>query len=135
MPEGSPLSVWTERQTKALQRALDERERRCAAVCDMRRCRMDGQNPRRLQLNASSLSCPYYPQCCREEVVVQDTVPQEGVELVFDEARQFGCSADIGVRDAAYRVLLHQAVQRCPLEVVPVAREPGAIRHPLGLPV
>ncbi len=30
---------------------------RCAAVCDMRRAPHEGQNPRRLQLNATSLSC------------------------------------------------------------------------------
>jgi hypothetical protein len=32
---------------------------RCAAVCDMRRAPHDGQKPRRLQLNASSLSWPH----------------------------------------------------------------------------
>ena len=35
---------------------------RCAAVCDMRRAPHDGQNPRRLQLKASSLSWPHSPQ-------------------------------------------------------------------------
>jgi hypothetical protein len=35
---------------------------RCAAVCDIRRAPHDGQNPRRLQLNASSLSWPQSPQ-------------------------------------------------------------------------
>jgi hypothetical protein len=35
---------------------------RYAAVCDIRRAPHDGQNPRRLQLKASSLSWPHSPQ-------------------------------------------------------------------------
>ena len=34
---------------------------RCAAVCDLRRAPHEGQNPRRLQLNATSLSWPQSP--------------------------------------------------------------------------
>ena len=36
---------------------------RCAAVCAMRRAPHEGQNPRRLQLKATSLSWPQSPQC------------------------------------------------------------------------
>ena len=35
---------------------------KCAAVCDIRRAPHGGQNPRRLQLKASSLSWPHSPQ-------------------------------------------------------------------------
>ena len=40
---------------------------RCAAVCDMRRAPHEGQNPRRLQLKASSLSWPHSPQRSRRD--------------------------------------------------------------------
>ena len=40
---------------------------RWAAVCDMRRAPHEGQNPRRLQLKASSLSCPQSPQRSRRK--------------------------------------------------------------------
>jgi hypothetical protein len=40
---------------------------RWAAVCDMRRAPHDGQNPRRLQLKASSLSWPHSSQRSRRK--------------------------------------------------------------------
>ena len=45
-----------------------------------------------------------------QEAVRQDAAFQEGVELVFDEPRQFTSGTGFGVRDDAGRVLLHQAV-------------------------
>jgi hypothetical protein len=42
---------------------------RCAAVCAMRRAPHDGQNPRRLQLKATSLSWPQSPQRSRRKTV------------------------------------------------------------------
>ncbi len=68
-----------------------------------------GRTPRRLQLTASSLSCAL---CAAppQEPVRQDAALKEGIELVFDEPRQFTACAGLGVRDEADRMLLHQAV-------------------------
>jgi hypothetical protein len=91
----------------------------------MRRAPHEGQKPRRLQLNASSLSWPH-PQR-------QDAALQEGFELVLDEPGQLGASAGLGVGDEAGRVLLHQAVQRGLLRTVAFVVDRGAIGRPLGL--
>ncbi|MCU0921673.1 MAG: hypothetical protein MUF16_15290 [Burkholderiaceae bacterium] len=69
-----------------------------------------------------------------QEAVGEDAALEEGVELVFDEARQFGAGAGLGVRNEAGRVLLHQAVQRGLLGAMALVVDRGAIRRPLGLP-
>lgn len=56
---------------------------KCVAVCDMRRASNDGQKPRRLQLKASSLSCPHSPQ--PQNAVRQDVACHEGIEVGLDE--------------------------------------------------
>ena len=61
----------------------------------------------------------------------QDAAFEEGVELVLDEARQFGAGAGLGVRDEAGRVLLHQAVQRGLLRAMAFVVERNAIRRRL----
>jgi len=47
-----------------------------------------------------------------QEAVGQDSAFEESVEFVFDELRQSGAGAGLGVRDEVSRALLHQAVQR-----------------------
>ena len=72
-----------------------------------------------------------------QEAVRQDAALEEGVELVFDEARQRRSGAGFGMRDEVGRVLLHQAVQRGLLGAVALVVKRGAIRRPdrrLGLP-
>jgi hypothetical protein len=73
----------------------------------MRRAPHEGQNPRRLQLKASSLSCPQ-----AQEAVRQDAALQEGVELVTNELRQPGTCGLFGLGEETLGMLLHQAVQR-----------------------
>ena len=88
----------------------------------MRRAPHDGQNPRRLQLKASSLSCPQ-----AQEAVRQDVALQEGVELVTDELRQPGTGALFGLGEERRGMLLHQAVQRGLLGAATRAVDRGAI--------
>ena len=64
----------------------------------------------------------------------QDAELEEGVELVFDEARQLSAGAGLGVRDEAGRVLLHKPVQGGLLGAVVLVVNRGAIRRTLGLP-
>jgi hypothetical protein len=97
----------------------------------MRRAPHDGQNPRRLQLKASSLSWPHSPQ---RSLRKPWAALQEGVELVLDEPGQRRSGAGLGVSDEAGRVLLHQAVQGGLLGTMAFVVERGAIRCPLGLP-
>ena len=59
-----------------------------------------------------------------QEAVGQDAAFEEGVELVFDEPRQRGPGAGLGVGDEACRVLLHQAVQLGLLGAVAFVVEP-----------
>jgi len=67
-----------------------------------------------------------------QEAVGQDAAFEEGVELVVDEARQFGPGTGLGVGDEAGRMLLHQAVQRGLLRAMPPVVQRGAVRRPLG---
>jgi hypothetical protein len=67
-----------------------------------------------------------------EEAMCQDAALEEGVELVLDESEQLGAGADLGVRDEASRVLLHQAVQRGQFGAIAFVVDRGAIRSPLG---
>ena len=98
---------------------------KCAAVCAMRRAPQDGQNPRRLQLKATSLSRPQSPQRRRRK---------PWVELVLDELRQVGAGLSLSLREKARRVLLQQAVQRGLFRAVALVVDRGAVRRPLGLP-
>lgn len=68
-----------------------------------------------------------------QEAVGQDAALEECVELVLDEAGQFGTRADFSVGDEAGRVLLLQAVQSGLLRAVALAVDQGAIRRPLRL--
>ena len=67
-----------------------------------------------------------------EKVVGQDAALKVGVELVFDESRELGASAGLGVGDEAGCVLVHQAVQRSLLWAVAFVAEWGATGRPLG---
>ena len=98
----------------------------------MRRAPHEGQNPRRLQLNASSLSWPHSARRSRRKPARQDAAFEEGVELVLDEPGQFGPSAGFSVRDEAGRMLLHLAVQRSLLRALALVVDRGAVRRPLG---
>jgi len=69
-----------------------------------------------------------------QEAVGQDAAFEEGVELVFDELRQFGAGLSLNLREEGRRVLLHQAVQRGLFRAVALVMDRGAIRRPLGLP-
>ena len=64
----------------------------------------------------------------------QDAALKEGVELVFDEPRQFTACAGLGVRDEADRMLLHQAVPVGLLGAVALVVERCTIQRPLELP-
>jgi hypothetical protein len=97
----------------------------------MRRAPHDGKKPRRLQLKATSLSWPQSPQRRRRKPWARAAL-EEGVELVFDEARQLGSGVGLGVGDEAGRMLLHQAVQRGLLRAMPLEVDRGAVRRPLG---
>ncbi len=88
----------------------------------MRRAPHEGQNPRRLQLKASSLSCPQ-----AQEAVRQDVALQEGVELVTDELRQPGTCGPLGLGEETLGMLLHQAVQHGLLRAVARVVHQGAI--------
>lgn len=100
----------------------------------MRPALHDGQNPRRLQLNPSSLSWPHSPQRSLKKAVGEDAAFEEGVELLLDEPGQLDAGAGFGVGNEAGRVLLHQSVQRGLLRSVPLVVKRRAIRRPLGLP-
>jgi hypothetical protein len=80
----------------------------------MRRAPLDGQNPRRLQLKASSLSWAAVAAVQPQEAVRQDAAFEEGVELVLDELRQVGPCGRLGLREEGRGLLLHQAVKRGP---------------------
>lgn len=54
---------------------------------------------------------PAFAAAQPEEAVGEDAALEEGVELVFDEPGQFTAGADLGVRDEAGRMLLHQSIQ------------------------
>jgi hypothetical protein len=99
----------------------------------MRRAPQEGQNPRRLQLKATSLSCPQSPQRSRkkpQEAVGQDAAFQKGVELVFDELRQVRAGCRLGLLEEGGCVLLHQAVQHGLLGAVTLVVDRGAVRCP-----
>ena len=83
---------------------------RCVAFCAMGRAPHDGQNPRLLQLKATSLSCPQSPQRRRCEAVRQDAAFEEGGELPLHELRQVGAGGSFDVGEEGRGVLLHQAV-------------------------
>ena len=57
--------------------------------------------------------------------------------VILDEPGQLGAGADLGMRDEAGRVLLHEAVQRGLLAAVAFVVDRGAVRRPppcTGLP-
>ena len=58
-----------------------------------------------------------------QESVGEDAAFEEGVEFVFDELRQSGAGAGLGVRDEVSRGRPHQAVQRAPLGAVALVAE------------
>ena len=99
----------------------------------MRRAPHDGQNPRRLQLKATSLSWPQSPQRRRRKPCARTAAFEEGVELVFDELRQVGAGSVFGLGEESRGVLLHQSVQRGLLRAVALVVDRSAIRRPLGL--
>ena len=78
---------------------------RCAAVWDIRRAPQEEPYPRRLQLNASSLSWPHTTQrSLNSEPVRQNAVLEEGVEFVLVEAGQLDAGANFGVGKEVGRV-------------------------------
>ena len=98
----------------------------------MRRAPHDGQEPRRLQLNATSLSWPQSPQRSRRKPWARIAL-QEGVELVLHKPWQFRTSDGFGLANEGCGVLLHQAVQRGQFGAVALIMDWGAIRHRLRL--
>jgi len=98
----------------------------------MRRAPHEGQNPRRLQLNASSFVVAAVAAAQAQEAVGQDAAFEEGVELVFDEMRQVGPGGHLCLGDEGSGVLLHQAVQRGLFRAVTLVMDRGAIRRPAG---
>jgi len=99
----------------------------------MRRAPHDGQEPRRLQLNATSLSWPQSPQRSRRKPWARIAL-QEGVELVLHKPWQFRTSDGFGLGNEGCGVQLHQAVKRGLLRAVALVVNRGAIRRPLGPP-
>jgi len=75
----------------------------------MRRAPHDGQKPRRLQLNANSLSWQQSPQCRRRKPWERTAAFEEGVELLFDELRQVGAGCRLGLLEEGGGVLLHRS--------------------------
>ncbi|MEO6623375.1 MAG: hypothetical protein ABIN37_00865 [Burkholderiaceae bacterium] len=104
---------------------------RCAAVCAMRRAPHEGQNPRRLQLKATSLSCPFVVPAVgamqAQEAMRQNSAFEVRVELVTDELRQASASGRLSLSEEALGVLLHPAVQRSLLTSVAPVVDRGAI--------
>ena len=68
--------------------------------------------PAALAAEGQQLVVAAIPAAQAQEPVGQDAALKEGVELFFDEPRQFTSGAGLCVRDEAGRGLLHQAVQR-----------------------
>ena len=79
----------------------------CAAVWAMRRAPHDGQKPRRLQLKATSLSCPQSPQRRRRKPWARTAAFEKGVELVPHKLRQVGASRGLSLLEECRGVLLH----------------------------
>ena len=73
---------------------------------------MTGKKPPALAAEGQQLVVAARAAAQPQEPVGQDAALQEGVELVFDEPRQFTAGTGLSVRDEAAHVLLHQAVQR-----------------------
>jgi hypothetical protein len=73
----------------------------------MRRAPHEGQNPRRLQLNATSLSRPQSAQRRRRrrKQCARTLALQEGIDLVTDELRQASASGLLGLSEEALGVL------------------------------
>ena len=71
---------------------------------------MRGCKPRRLQLNATSLSWPQSPQCKRRKPWARTAAFEEGVELVLHELQQVGPGSVFGLGEEGRGVLLHQAI-------------------------
>jgi hypothetical protein len=65
--------------------------------------------------------------------VRQDAALKKGVELAFDEPRQFTARAGLGVRDGADRMLPHQAVLGGLLGAMALVGDRGAVGRLLGL--
>jgi len=91
---------------------------RCAAVCAMRRAPHDGQNPRRLQLNATSLSWPQSPQCNLRKPWARMPYSRNASNSSLAELRQVGAGCVFGLGEEGRGVLLKQAVQRGLVEAV-----------------
>ena len=82
---------------------------RCAAVCAMRRAPHEGQKPRRLQMNAASLSWPQSPQRRRRKPCARTAAFEEGLEFVFDELRQVGAGSGLSLLEEGRGVLLNRS--------------------------
>ena len=102
----------------------------------MRRAPQEGQNPRRLQLKASSLSWPQSPQRSRKKpwARMPHSRKASSFELVLHELRQGGPGGGFCLGDEGRGVLLHQSVQRGLLGAVAFVVNRRAIRRPPGLP-
>ena len=83
-----------------------------------------GAEPAPLAAERQQLVMPAVAAAQAQEAVGQDAAFEESVELVFDEPRQRGPGAGLGVGDEAGRVLLHQAVQHGLLGAVALVVEP-----------
>lgn len=75
----------------------------CVAVCDMGNTPHEGQNPGRLQLNASSLSWLHSPQRSRRKPSGQDAAIWD-VEFAPDEPEHLGAGAGLRLGDEIGRM-------------------------------
>ena len=91
-----------------------------------------GAEPSPLAAERQQLVVAAVPGAQPQEAVRQDAALEEGIELVLDEARQFGPGAGLGVGDEAGGMLLHEAIQRSLLGAVAFVVERGAVRRPQG---
>ena len=76
----------------------------------MRRAPHDGQNPRRLQENATSFSCAQSAQA--QISVGQNAAFEKSLELVFDKLRQARSGPRFDLSEEALKLFLYHLIER-----------------------
>jgi hypothetical protein len=100
----------------------------------MRRAPHGSQNPRRLQLKATSLSGRQLGTAEAEEAARQDAAFEEYAELVLVELREACASAFLDLGEEGPGVSQHHAIQRGLLGTVALVVDWGVIGRPVGPP-